>query len=71
MSADVAAFVVRVDCEIQSHQFDEVFVLAEAELVGKVVGVILVLLHGGYFAIFVDIAVDSSGDGWQLGDQVH
>ena len=71
MSADIAAFMIRVDGEIQSHQLDEVFVLTEAELVGKVVGVILVLLHGGYFAIFVDVAVDSSGDGGQLGDEIH
>ena len=71
VSTDISAFVVGVDCEIQSHQFNEVFVLAESELVGKVVSVVLVFLYSGHFAIFVDVAVDSGGDRWQLGNQVH
>ena len=64
VSTDIAALVVGMNCEIQSHQFDEVLVLAESELVGEVVGVVLVLLYSGHFAIFVDIAVDSGGDSW-------
>ena len=71
VSTDIAAFVVGVDCEIQSHQFDEVFIFAESELVGEVVGVVLVLLYSGHFAIFVNVAVDSGGDSWQLGNQIH
>ena len=47
VGTDVAALVVGVDGEVQAHELDEVLVLAEAELVGKVEGVVLVLLDGG------------------------
>lgn len=69
--ADVATLVVGVDGEVQAHELDEVAVLGEAKLVGEVVAVVLVLLDWRNLAILVDVAVDLSGDRWELGDQVH
>lgn len=69
--ANVAALVVGVDSEVETHQLNKVLVISEAELVGQVPGVILVLLNGSNAAIFVDVAVDFGGDGGKLGDKVH
>lgn len=71
VGADVSTLVVRVDGEIQTHQFDKVFVGAVAELVGQVEAVILILLDWSNLAILEDISVDLGGDGWELGNQVH
>lgn len=71
VGADVATLVVGVDGEVESHQLNEGLVVAEAELVGKVEGVILVLLDWGNLSILVDVLVDSSSDGWELCNQVH
>ena len=69
--ADVATLVVGVDGEVETHQLNEVLVVSEAELVGQVVGVVLVLLDGGNAAILVDVAVDLGGNGGELGNEVH
>lgn len=69
--ADISTFVVSVDGEVQSHQFDKVLVLGEAQLVGEVVRIVLVLLYRRNFSILEDILIDSSGDGGELGDDVH
>lgn len=71
VGADVATLVVSVDGEVQTHQLDEVLVVSETELVGQVVGVVLVFLNGGDTAILVDIAVDLGGNGGELGNEVH
>ena len=71
VGADVATLVVRVDGQVQPQQLDEVVVLAKAQLVGQVEGVVLVLLDGGDLAVLENVAVDLGGDGGQLGDQVH
>ena len=71
VGADVAAFVVRVDGEVEAHELDEVLVVGEAELVRQVVAVVFVLLHGRHFAVFEDVAVDARGDGGEFGDGVH
>lgn len=69
--ADVAALVVGVDGQVQAHELNEVLVLGETELVGQVVGVILVLLDGRNLAVLVDVAVDLGRDCGKLGDEVH
>lgn len=71
MGADVASLVVRVDGQVQAHQLDEVLVAPEAELVGQVESIVLVLLDSGNLAILEDIAVDAGGDGGELGDEIH
>jgi hypothetical protein len=68
---DVATLVVSVDGEVETHKLNEVLVLGETELVGQVERVVLVLLDGCDLAVLVDVAVDLSGDGGQLGNEVH
>lgn len=71
VGGDVATLVIGVDGEVKTHQLDEVLVLREAELVGQVVSVVLVLLHGRDLAVLVDVAVDLRRNGWELGNKVH
>ena len=67
----VAALVVRVDGEVQSHELNKVVVLGETELVGQVPRVVLVLLHGRHLAVFEDVAVDARSNRGKLCDEVH
>lgn len=69
--ADVATLVVGVDGEVESHQFDEVVVLAETELVGEIERVILVFLDRGNLSTLEDVLVDSGSNCGELGNQVH
>ena len=71
VSADVATLVVGVDGQVETHQLNEVGVAAEAELVGEVEAVVLVLLDRGDLASLEDVLVDARGDGGKLGDQIH
>lgn len=71
MSADVSTLMVRVDGQVQTHELNEVIVVTIAELVGQVVGVILILLDRSNLAILKDVAVDLRGDSRKLGDEVH
>lgn len=68
---DVATLVVSVDGQVETHELNEVLVLSEAELVGEVEGVILVLLGGGDLAVGVDVAVDAGGNVGELANEVH
>lgn len=68
---DVATLVVGVDGQVETQELNEVGVVAEAQLVGKVEGVVLVLLDSGDLAALEDVLVDASSNGGQLGDQVH
>ena len=71
VGAHVATLVVSVDGEVETEELNEVGVAAEAELVGEVETVVLVLLDGGNLAAAEDILVDAGGDGGELGNQVH
>jgi hypothetical protein len=71
VGTDVATLVISVDSEVQAHQLNEVLVLGETELVGQVERVVLVLLDRSDLAVLVDVAVDLSGEGGELGDEVH
>lgn len=68
---DVATLVVGVDGEVETHQLNKVGVVAEAELVGEVEGVILVLLDGSDLAALEDVLVDARSNVGELGDEVH
>ena len=69
--ANVATLVVGVDGQVETHQLDEILVLAISEHIGQVETVILILLDGSDLAILEYVAVDSGCNGGQLGDQVH
>jgi hypothetical protein len=71
VGTDVTALVIGVDGEVQAHQLNKVLVVGEAELVGQVEGVVLVLLDGRNLAVLVHVAVDLGGDGGKLCDEVH
>lgn len=71
VGADISTLVVGVDGKVESHQLNKVLVLGESELVGQIVAIVLVLLDRGNLAILVDVAVDLSGDGGKLGNEVH
>ena len=71
MGADIATLVVGMDGQVQAHKLEEILVGGEAQLVGKVEGVILVLLHWGNLAIFVHISVDLGSDCRKLSNNVH
>lgn len=71
VSADVATLVVGVDGQVETEQLNEVGVVAEAELIGEVEGVILVFLDGRNLAALEDVLVDARSNVGQLGDEVH
>jgi len=71
VGADVSTLVVSVDGQVQTHQLNEVVVVAVAELVGQVERVVLVLLDRGDLAVLEDVAVDLGRNGGQLGNEVH
>lgn len=68
---DVATLVVGVDGKVETEELDEVGVLAEAELVGEVEGVVLVLLDGGDLAALEDVLVDARSNVGELSNEVH
>lgn len=68
---DIATLVVRVDGQVETHQLNEVGVLSEAQHVGQVVAIVLVLLDLGNLTVLEDVAVDTGSNAGQLSDQVH
>lgn len=71
VGADVSTLVVGVDGQVETHQLNEIVVVAEAKLVGQVEGVVLILLDGGELAVLEDIAIDLRSNGGQLGNEIH
>ena len=71
MGRNIATFMISVDSQIQSHQFDELLILAVSHQMSEVVSVILVLDNRGHLAALVHVLVDSGGDGREFGDQRH
>jgi len=71
VGANITTLMISVDSKVKSHQLDEVGVVSEAQLVGEVETVILILLNRCNFAALEDVLVDSSSDGWELGNQIH
>lgn len=68
---DVATLVVRVNGQVETEQLDEVGIVAESQLVGKVERVILVLLDRRNLAALEDVLVDASSNVGQLSNEVH
>lgn len=68
---DVATLVIGVDGEVETEELNEVLVVAEAELVGEVEGVVLVLLDSSDLAALEDVLVDAGSNGGELGNEVH
>jgi len=71
VGTDVSTLVIGVDGQVETHKLDEVLVVGEAELVGEVIRIVLVLLDRGDLAIVVNVAVNARSDGRQLGDEIH
>lgn len=71
MSRDITAFVIRVDGKVETHQFNKVLVLFETQKLGEVVRVILISLDLSELTILVDVAVNTSSNLRELGNQVH
>eukprot|EP01139_Manchomonas_bermudensis_P019093 Amastigsp_a676365_1425.p2 type:complete len:273 gc:universal Amastigsp_a676365_1425:611-1429(+) len=67
---DVAALVVRVDGEVETHQLVERGVV-RPEHRGKVRRPVVLLREVNVLAAVVDVAVDARRNGRQLGDEVH
>ena len=63
--------MIGMDGQVQSHEFDELFVFAVAHEMSEIVAIVLALVNGGEFAVFVDVAVDAGGDGREFGDERH
>lgn len=68
---DVSTFVVRVDGDVQSHELNELLVVAETEKGGQVGGVVLVLVDLRELSVAVDVSEDSAGNVGELGNEVH
>lgn len=68
---DVATLVVRVDGEVETHELDELGVVAVAELGRQVLRVVGVGVDGDGLLTAVDVAEDAAGNHGQLGDEVH
>jgi len=71
MSGDIAAFMICVDCQVQSHQLDEFVVLTVSHEVSEIEAVVLVLFNRGEYSVFVDVTIDSGCDGGELGNEGH
>lgn len=71
VSADISTLVVGVDGQVETHQLNEVTVVAVAKLVGQVERVVLVLLDRSNLAVLENIAIDLRSNGGQLGNEVH
>lgn len=71
VGADVATLMVSVDGEVETHQLNKVSVVAETELVGKVEGVILVLLDSSDLSALENVLVDAGSNVGELGNEVH
>lgn len=71
MSADIATFMVDVNGKVESHEFGKLFVVAEAKLTGQIVAVVLILFDWDDATLVERIPVDSRGNSWQFGNEIH
>ena len=51
-----------MDCDVEPHQFNKRFVIAETEEGCQIVGVVLCGIDGRKFAFAEDIAINAAGD---------
>lgn len=71
VGADITTLVIGVNGQVETHQLNEITVVAEAELVGQVEGIVLVLLSRSDLAILENIAIDLRGNSGKLGNEIH
>lgn len=71
MGRDITTFVIRVDGEVKAHQLIEFVILRETKQLGQVVTIILILVNGRKLAILVNVAVDTTSNVGELGNQIH
>ena len=63
--------MIRVNGDIQPHQFDKLLIITVTKESSEVGRVILVLINGRDFAITKDVLEDPSGDTGEFGNEVH
>ena len=68
---DVTALVVGVDGDVETHELNELGLVGKAKEVRKVVRVVLVSVDRGELSAAVDVAVDTTSNVGELGNQVH
>lgn len=51
-----------VDCDVESHQFNEGFIITEAKESWQIVGVVLWGINGRKFAFAKDITINTASD---------
>jgi len=71
VSADVSTFVIRVNGEVKTHQFNKVLVTLETQKLGEIVRIILIGINLTELTILVDVTVDTSSNLGELGNQIH
>lgn len=71
MSRNVTTFVIRVDSEVKTHQFNKVLVGFETQKLGEVVRVIFIGFNSRKLTVLVKVTVDTSSNVGKLGDQIH
>jgi hypothetical protein len=71
VSRDVTTFVIRVNGEVKTHQFNKVLVGLETKKLGEVVRVILISLDLRELTIVIDVAIDTGSNVRKLGNQIH
>ena len=71
MSRNITTFMIGMDRQVQSHQFDKLFVFAVSHQMGEIVSVIFIFDDAGKFSALVDVLVDSGGNSRKFGDQGH
>lgn len=68
---DVTTLVVGVDGDVQSQEVHELSVLTVTEESSQVGGVVGVGVDSGDLAVTEDVSEDSTGNGRELGNEVH
>lgn len=71
MGRNITTFMIGVDGQVQSHQFDELFIFAVSHQMSEIVSVIFILDDAGKFSTLIDILVDSGGDTREFCDHGH
>jgi len=71
MRGNVATFMIRMNGQVQPHQFSELFVVVP-DHIGEVFGPIGIWVNDSESgSVSVEVVVDLGGHGWKFGDQVH
>ena len=69
MRADVSALVIGVDCQVETHQFDELGIV-EAHHGGEIGRPVLLRIDGTHVAVMETIAIDHGSNSGQFGNKI-